>query len=144
MGRVKSNGMTDSSPEIKKLPIGDALETEGHGTGGAVADLNGDGVLDLLLSHGESTASQALELYQVNGAETNDWIRVMPLTRQGAAARGATVYLSQMEPVAHFGLGNSGNKSNLVLRVRWPDGSEQSKSVKPSDLRRTHVIPYPK
>ena len=63
--RVKSKGMTDSTPEIKKLPIGDALETEGHGTGGAVADLNGDGVLDLLLSHGESTASQALELYQV-------------------------------------------------------------------------------
>ena len=62
---MKSNGMTDSSPEIKKLAIGDALETEGHGTGGAVADLNGDGVLDLLLSHGESTASQALELYQV-------------------------------------------------------------------------------
>jgi len=165
--RVKSKGMTDSTPEIKKLPIGDALETEGHGTGGAVADLNGDGVLDLLLSHGESTASQALELYQVNGAENNDWIRVMPLTKQGAPARGATVYLSpsvlsdedviktavidsgsgylcQMEPVAHFGLGNSGNKSNLVLRVRWPDGSEQSKSVKPSDLRRTHVIPYPK
>ena len=63
--RVKSKGMTDSTPEIKNLPIGDALETEGHGTGGAVADLNGDGVLDLLLSHGESTASQALELYQV-------------------------------------------------------------------------------
>ena len=63
--RVKSKGMTDSTPEIKKLPIGDALETEGHGTGGAVADLNGDGVLDLLLSHGESTASQALELYRL-------------------------------------------------------------------------------
>jgi len=166
--RVESQGM-DRDPQITQLPIGDALETKGHGTGGAVADLDKDGVLDLLLAHGESTASQALELYKVNNAKNNDWLRVLPLTRQGAPARGATVYLSpsgvlgaddliktvvidsgsgylcQMEPVAHFGLGRPGSQANdMTLSVRWPDGSNFSKSITSADLRQTHVIPYPK
>ena len=58
---------------------------------------------------------------------SNNWLRVVPRTRFGAFARGAKVvlytkksgahlriidggsgYLCEMEPVAHFGLGESG------------------------------------
>lgn len=123
--------------EWQPIDIGDALEPGGLGTGAAVGDLDGDGRLELLISHGES-GMQPLSLYHTpeNG---NHWLRVLPFTQFGAPARGAVVtveadgrtqrrvidtgsgYLCQMEPVAHFGLG----KYNRVDRVqiKWPDGS---------------------
>ena len=61
-------------PIIKSLDVGDALEMNGHGTGGAVADMDGDGQVELLLSHGES-ASEPLTLYNVNNGKTNNYIR---------------------------------------------------------------------
>ena len=64
----------EDTPIIKKLDVGDALEVNGHGTGGAVADMNGDGQVVLLLSHGES-ASEPLTLYQVNQGKSNNFIR---------------------------------------------------------------------
>ena len=64
----------EDSPIIKKLDVGDAIEVNGHGTGGAVADMNGDGQVVLLLSHGES-ASEPLTLYQVNQGKSNNFIR---------------------------------------------------------------------
>ncbi len=117
--------------------IGDALEAQGLGTGAAVADLDGDGRLELLIAHGESDA-QPLTLYRTpqNG---NHWLRVLPLTAQGAPARGAVViletfgrtqcrvidagsgYLCQMEPVAHFGLAKQGQVHRV--RVHWTDGA---------------------
>lgn len=119
-----------------------------------MTDFDGDGMLDLILSHGESMAqpisifkgtqvSQAgfLVLYSsllslpaqslcsllpLQGT-SNNWLRVIPRTRFGAFARGAKVvlftrrsgahlriidggsgYLCEMEPVAHFGLGELG------------------------------------
>ena len=56
------------------MDVGDALEVNGHGTGGAVADMNGDGQVVLLLSHGES-ASEPLTLYEVNQGKSNNYIR---------------------------------------------------------------------
>ncbi|MED5574063.1 MAG: VCBS repeat-containing protein, partial [Pseudomonadota bacterium] len=43
--------------------IGDALEPDGLGTGAAIVDLDEDGVLELLVAHGESGA-QPLSLYR--------------------------------------------------------------------------------
>jgi hypothetical protein len=122
----------------EQVGCGQALEPSGLGTGAAVADIDGDGVLELLIAHGDS-APQPLSLYKVPGAARNGWIRVLPRTRQGAPARGALVrvhaagrlhvqaidggsgYLCQMEPLAHVGLG----EGQLVDRVEvsWPDGS---------------------
>ena len=122
----------------EQVGCGQAVEPSGLGTGAAVADIDGDGVLELLIAHGDS-APQPLSLYKVPGAVRNGWIRVLPRTRQGAPARGALVrvhaggrlhvqaidagsgYLCQMEPLAHVGLGDG----QLVDRVEvtWPDGS---------------------
>lgn len=119
-----------------------------------MTDFDGDGMLDLILSHGESMA-QPISIFkgtQVSQAwgprvvpipstspcsvsllppplqgTSNNWLRVIPRTRFGAFARGAKVvlftrrsgahlriidggsgYLCEMEPVAHFGLGEPG------------------------------------
>jgi len=119
------------------LDIGDAAEPDGFGTGAVVADLDGDGQLELLLGHGEG-AAQPLSLF-IAEPRGHGWLRVRPLTRAGAPARGALVtlraggrtqrrvidagsgYLCQMEPVAHFGLGTLTALDRLT--VRWPDGA---------------------
>lgn len=117
-----------------------------HGTGAAVGDFDGDGMLELLISHGES-ASETLTYYRARAGADNHWLRILPLTQHGAPARGAVVrmtmaaaigtagervhvraidagsgYLCQMEPVAHFGLGN--RATVFEVKVSWPDGSE--------------------
>ncbi|WP_435070279.1 CRTAC1 family protein [Haloplanus sp. C73] len=133
--------------------VGDALEPEGMGTGATVADIDGDGTLELLVVHGEGEA-QPLSLFAA--PNDGDWLRVCPLTSNGAPARGARVdlqtdagtqsrvidagsgYLCQMEPVAHFGLGTATPES---LTVRWPDGREQTKTD--LDARTTVTCPYP-
>ena len=123
-----------------EVEIGDAEEPHGLGTGAAVADIDGDGRLELLISHGES-APQPLSFYRPYPND-NAWLRVMPLTSAGAPARGAVVtctakgrtqrraicagsgYLCQMEPVAHFGLGAVHSVERV--EVRWPDGTVRS------------------
>ena len=49
--RVKSQG-PDKNVSISQIDIGDALEVDGYGTGGAYTDLDGDGFLEVLLAHG--------------------------------------------------------------------------------------------
>jgi ASPIC and UnbV/FG-GAP-like repeat len=118
------------------IDSGEALEPRGTGTGAAVGDFDGDGRLELMIAHGEAMA-QPLSLYHV-AANQNNWLRVLPLTAQGAPARGAVVvltagdrrqiraidagsgYLCQMEPVAHFGLGKQAEIE--AVEVRWLDG----------------------
>ena len=127
----------------------------GFGTGAAVGDFDGDGRLELVISHGESGA-QPLSLYRA-AAEGHNWLRVLPLTRQGAPARGALVtiraggrkqvrainagsgYLCQMEPVAHFGLGTG--RAVEEVTVRWPGGAVVS-IVGPA-INEQLVVPYP-
>lgn len=119
------------------LEIGDAALPHGMGTGAAVADLDGDGQLELLVAHGEQ-AAQPLSLF-IAEPRGHHWLRIRPLTIAGAPARGALVrlyaggrvqmrsicggsgYLCQMEPVAHFGLGRVTQVDRVD--IRWPDGA---------------------
>ncbi|QZX98814.1 CRTAC1 family protein [Halobaculum rubrum] len=137
------------------LDPGDAAEPRGLGTGAAVADFDGDGALELLVVHGE-LAAQPLSLYAVDGAAENDWLRVRPTTQYGAPARGAAVtvetasrtrtkvvcagsgYLCQMEPVAHFGLGD---ETPERVTVRWPDGREAT--LESPTPRAEHDLAHP-
>merc|ERR1719204_475343 len=122
-----------------RVNVGDALEMDGYGTGGAVGDFDEDGMLELIVAHGESGPLQQLSLYRASSGQNNHYLRILPLTEQGAPARGSRVdmtaggrtqvriidsgsgYLCQMEPVAHFGLGQL-----LVadsVRITWTDGT---------------------
>ncbi|XP_036871679.2 cartilage acidic protein 1 isoform X4 [Manis javanica] len=146
-------------PLLEELNPGDALEPEGRGTGGVVTDFDGDGMLDLILSHGESMA-QPLSVFQGSQGFSNNWLRVVPRTRFGAFARGAKVvlytkksgahlriidggsgYLCEMEPVAHFGLGKDEASS---VEVTWPDGKMTSRSVASGEMNSVLEIPYPR
>lgn len=120
---------------ITPLDAGHAEEPTGLGTGAAVADVDGDGTVELLVVHGELKA-QPLSLFSI--PNENNWLRVYPTTQYGAPARGAVVelqtdcgtqrrvidtassYLSQSEPVAHFGLGT--DQVPVSITVTWPDG----------------------
>ena len=130
--------------EFKEINIRNALETNGLGTGAAVADIDGDGILELLISHGES-GYQPLTLYKAN-SKNNDYLRIKPINIYGAPARGATVtlisnlrthsktidagsgYLCQMEPVAHYGIRK--NEKNIKILVTWTNGKESIFEIK--------------
>lgn len=158
-----SNNSND--PVIRKMSIGQAKEPRGFGTGAAITDMDGDGLLDLLVSHGESK-TQPLQIYRVNrkvskndAGRKNNWVRVIPRTKYGAPARGALVklstrsgkvytsvidggsgYLCQMEPVAHFGIGQDKPKK---LEVLYPDGVTVTASLKRSDKNKVHFVDHP-
>lgn len=145
---------TDS--DWTQVQIGDALEEAGYGTGAAVGDFDGDGQLELVVAHGES-AEQPLSYFRPSGGKSNHWFRVLPLTTQGAPARGATVllraggrnqfrvidagsgYLCQMEPVAHFGLGSLTAIEKIT--VTWPDGA--SHTIENPSVDQTLRVPRP-
>ncbi|MEN9205823.1 MAG: CRTAC1 family protein [Thermostichales cyanobacterium DRC_bins_46] len=132
-----------------------ALEPTALGTGAAVADFDQDGVLELLISHGES-GRQPLSLYKPLAPQPH-WIRVQPLTPAGSPARGAVVvlataqgrqqrvidggsgYLCQMEPIAHFGLGSQTQVDWIF--IRWPDGVTQK--IPHPAIGTTHRVPHP-
>jgi hypothetical protein len=116
---------------------GPLLLADGTGTGATCGDLDGDGMLEIYVCHGE-TMAQRNRLFSLapNG---NNWIRIQPLTQTGSPAIGARVelhfdqpmirfidggsgYLCQMEPVAHFGLGPESIVPTAY--VRWTDGAE--------------------
>lgn len=137
------------------VDIGAAAEPGGLGTGAAVGDFDGDGVLELLVSHGESGV-QPLTLYKAP-ANGNNYLRVLPLTPAGAPARGAVVrlftdggqqvrvidagsgYLCQMEPVAHFGLGTADEVERV--EVRWVDGT--TTTIDAPDVNQMLRVSYP-
>ncbi|CAB1429205.1 unnamed protein product [Pleuronectes platessa] len=148
-------------PQIEELNIGKASEPEGRGTGAVATDFDGDGLLELLVSHGES-AAQPVSVYKVNQGSNNSWLRVIPRTKFGAFARGAKVvlytkktgphtriidggsgYLCQMEPVAHFGLGTHGGVSYLCEGAGWTKRDElgdRCRSWKPAWLRDSLLV----
>eukprot|EP00850_Spirogloea_muscicola_P001368 SM000005S17165 [mRNA] locus=s5:507359:509985:- [translate_table: standard] len=151
---------------------GAAVEPGGLGTGASVADVDGDGVLELLISHGES-GEQPLTLYKAAmAAYGHDWIRVRPLTQHGAPARGAVVelrygagwwdlsggevprqqrrvvdggsgYLCCMEPVAHFGLGSPTHLAGRGIAIRVTWPDGSTADVAEAAPLQELVVPYP-
>ena len=152
-----SRGGEPPDPEIAMLDPGDALDQDGFGTGAAVCDRDGDGVLELLVARGEREP-QPLGVFKARSAESNNWLRIRPLTRFGASARGSVVrmewhgrvrvkavcggsgYRCQMEPVAHFGLGRDGRADRV--QVTWPDGA--AVVLLNPGANRTITVPYPR
>ena len=138
---------------IEQIPLDIALEKDGYGTGAAVADIDNDGILELLVSHGESV-DQPLSLYKAKVDSTKKYLRIKPLNKYGAPARGATVtlisnlrkhsktidagsgYLCQMEPVAHYGIRK--NEKNIKIQTKWTNGETKIISVK--NLNQTITI----
>ena len=138
---------------IKQIPLDIALEKNGYGTGAAVADIDNDGVLELLVSHGESF-DQPLSLYKAKIDSNRKYLRVKPLNKYGAPARGATVtlisnlrkhsktidagsgYLCQMEPIAHYGIREK--EKNIKIQIKWTNGETEKHSVR--DLNQTIII----
>ncbi len=122
---------------LEEIKLDEGLEAQGLGTGAAVADIDGDGILELLISHGES-GTQPLSLFKANISNRN-YIRIKPLNTFGAPARGATVtlhtnlrdhsktidagsgYLCQMEPIAHYGL----RQGEIIksISIKWTNGA---------------------
>ena len=142
-----------SDGELKQIQLSNGLEPLGLGTGAAVADIDNDGILELLVSHGES-GLQPLSLFKANIKKSFNFLRILPKTPFNAPARGATVilntnmrnhaktidagsgYLCQMEPVAHYGLRN-GEKVNSVT-IKWTDGSSDNFNI--NQLNKTYVF----
>ena len=138
--------------KISQIKISNALEKNGLGTGAAVADIDNDGILELLISHGE-TGPQPLSLFKSN-IKNKKFLRIAPKTTYGAPARGATVilvtnkrrhaktidagsgYLCQMEPVAHYGFRKNEIIKNVI--IKWTDGSINEYKV--NDLNKTYVF----
>ena len=130
---------------LKQIPLDVGLEPDGYGTGAAVADIDNDGVLELLVSHGESK-DQPLSLYKAKVNPDHQYLRIKPLNKYGAPARGATVtlisdlrkhsktidagsgYLCQMEPVAHYGIRKK--EKNIRIQIKWTNGKTKTILVK--------------
>ncbi len=145
--KIKENGF------FQEIAIQNAYESNGLGTGAAVADIDDDGILELLVSHGES-GMQPLTMYKADIKTDFNYIRIKPTNKFGAPARGATVilnsnlrkhaktidagsgYLCQMEPVAHYGL-REGEK-NISINVIWTNGLSETFNV--NELNKTIEI----
>ena len=114
MFKVLDDGM------LVELELSVARKSDGLGTGAAVADLNNDGVLELLVAHGKAPPTAKFVFSKTKSQ--SKYLRIKPLNLNNAPARGATVtlhsnmrnhaktidagsgYLCQMEPVAHYGI----------------------------------------
>jgi hypothetical protein len=107
----------------------------------------------LLISHGE-TGNQILTLYKADIKKSNNFLRIKPLNKNGAPARGATVtltsnlrehsktidagsgYLCQMEPVAHYGI-REGEK-DFKVSIKWTNGKTNNYKIKKTG--RTYIF----
>ena len=145
--RIKDNG------KFEQINFNVGLEANGYGTGAAVADIDNDGILELLVSRGESKA-QTLTLYKAKVDKGSKYLRIKPLNKYGAPARGATVtlitnqrkhsktidagsgYLCQMEPVAHYGIRKK--EKNFKVEIRWTNGSKEMIDIK--KLNQTIIV----
>ena len=137
--KIKENG------KLEEIDITSNSEANGLGTGAAVADIDKDGILELLIAHGE-TGNQILTLYKANVKKDKNYLRIKALNKNGAPARGATVtlisnlrkhsktidsgsgYLCQMEPVAHYGIRNG--EKDFEVQIKWTNGKTNNYKIK--------------
>jgi hypothetical protein len=122
--------------QLVEVDPGPLLLPDGAGTAASVGDLDGDGMLEIYVAHGESMP-QRNRLFSCN-PQGHHFVRVQPLTPSGAPAvasrvellserpqlrfiDGGSGYLCQMEPVAHFGLGLE--RTVPPVRITWSDGT---------------------
>ena len=145
--KIKENGL------LEKIVLKNAALSNGFGTGAAVADIDKDGILELLISNGENF-KQPLNLFKANIKANFSYLRIKPVTKYNAPARGVTVtlksslrthaktidagsgYLCQMEPVAHFGIREG--ETDLEILIKWTDG--QTQSLKTKELNKEIIV----
>ena len=145
--KIKDNG------KLEEIDLTLSSEPKGLGTGAAVADIDKDGVLELLIAHGE-TGNQILSLYKANIEKSKNFLRIKALNKNGAPARGATVtltsnlrkhsktidsgsgYLCQMEPVAHYGI-RDGEK-DFKIQIKWTNGKTNNYEI--SKIGKTYIF----
>ena len=145
--KIKENG------KFEEIKLNTGMEADGYGTGAAVADIDNDGVLELLVARGESK-EQSLTLYKAKVNKHSKYLRIKPINKFGAPARGATVtlltnqrkhsktidagsgYLCQMEPVAHYGIRK--NEKDFKVEVKWTNGKKNLTEI--NSLNQTVTI----
>ena len=144
----------DGQPTWRMFDLGSATEPTQTTTGAAIADIDNDGILELILAHG-GVPRAPLTMHKCP-APGNNWVRIQPLTRFGAPARGATIHLyssnrkqvrvidgggsrCSTEPIAHFGLGTAVIIERIT--ITWPDGAKLT--LNQPEPRRLHRITYP-
>jgi hypothetical protein len=128
-------------------PAEDVPERLGRGT--AVADLDGNGSLDVLVTN--LGGSPDLYLAQGLSANSSSWARfrlvgtsanrdglgaIVRVGRQRRELHVSDGFLGSSEPVVHLGLGDA--ESVTRVEVKWPSGSVDVCEDLPA--RRTHVI----
>ena len=97
---------------------------------------------------------QPLTMYKADIKKDFNYIRIKPINKYGAPARGSTViltsnlrthaktvdagsgYLCQMEPVAHYGI-REGEK-NISIEVIWTNGLSETFNI--NDFNKTIEI----
>jgi len=131
--------------------VGPSLQRPIVGRGGAYADVDNDGDLDLLITANNGPA----RLLRNDNGNQNDMLRVKTVgTRSNRDGIGAKVsvktstgarlfamvktgssYLSQSEMPLTFGLGKPGKEKTVNMTIVWPSGQKDSiANIKPNQF----------
>ncbi len=124
--------------------LGAAFASPRVGRGAAYADINNEGVLDVLMTtnggraylfHNEGGTNQSLRIKLVGTKSNRDGIgAVITVTsgggKQTKMVRSGSSYLSQSELVATFGVGQ--NRKVDAIEIQWPSGQNDKLGSAPT------------